>query len=156
MIKEILKITFSKNKVLELILWAIAFFVIYTVVDYLNMTYLEMTSTFGWYLVVVNIFINILMAFIGSLMFIMTSINFKLTSKNIKLSNASFIAVLFGILTYGCTTCVIAFFAAIGINLIVISLPLAGLPYKLVALLFLLITFVIVINSLNRNMCKLK
>src|SRR5690554_3469702 len=122
MLKEIFKITFSKKKRLELFLWTILFLVIYCVIDYLNMPYSKMMEIYGIYLVMINIIINTIMAFLGSLMFIMTSINISLTSKNLLASNASFIAVLFGILTYGCTACVIAFFTAIGINLIVIAL----------------------------------
>jgi uncharacterized membrane protein YccF (DUF307 family) len=63
----------------------------------------------------------------------------ELKGKEGKSSNFGFLSVLFGFLTYGCTSCVIAFFASVGIAFSVIILPLAGLPYKLISLLLILI-----------------
>lgn len=155
LIREILKISFGKERRVSLILWFLAFQMIYFIVDYLNMSYVEMVRNYGLYLVIINILINTLMALLGSLMIVMASVNFNLTAKDLPQSNASFIAILFGILTYGCTTCVITFFAAIGINFFVLALPLAGLPYKLFALLFLIVSFYFVLRSLNKSMCRI-
>ena len=64
-------------------------------------------------------------------------------------------SVLFGILTYGCTSCVIAFLSVIGITFAVAVLPLAGLPYKLISLGLLIVGFVWLIKEIKTSKCKI-
>ncbi|MGE4378614.1 MAG: hypothetical protein AB7E16_01740, partial [Candidatus Izemoplasmatales bacterium] len=68
----------------------------------------------------------------------------------------SIFAGLFGLLTYGCTPCVIAFFSTIGISFAVAALPLAGLPYKLIALVLLIVGFFWLKYESNHVKCKMK
>ena len=77
---------------------------------------------------------------------------FKVHGFNPKGENLSFVAILFGILTYGCTPCVIAFFASIGISFSVMVLPLAGMPYKIISLVLILIG----IYWANKESCKVR
>ena len=134
-----------------------AFFLfIYTLVDSFNLSYEAMNAQFGLWLVVLNVAMNILMAFLSMMMLGLTSAQFELSGKESKGSNLSFISVFFGILTYGCTPCVISFFAAIGISFSVIALPFAGFPYKLLSLVMLLMGLVWVIHSIQKTVCKIK
>ena len=79
----------------------------------------------------------------------------KQVGKEVKGSNVSIFAVLFGMLTYGCTPCVISFFAAIGISFTVITLPWAGLPYKLISLLILIFGLWFS-NKQQKKFCEVK
>lgn len=129
--------TLEKNK-LSLIMFA-GYLLIFSVIDYLNVPYLEMARTYSWSLVIINIFLNITMSAISAYIFSLHEDFIKQSTQTIKGSNAPIYASLFGILTYGCTPCVISFFAMIGINFSVMALPWAGLPYKLISLAILLV-----------------
>jgi hypothetical protein len=128
---------------------------IYTLVDSFNMSYSQMGITYGPFLPVLNIGLNIVMAILSMGMMGLTSAQFDFSGKESKGSNLSFASVLFGILTYGCTPCVISFFAAIGISFSVAVLPFAGLPYKFISLAFIVIGFVWILWSVHRTTCKL-
>jgi hypothetical protein len=84
----------------------------------------------------------------------LTSAQFDFAGRESQGSNMTFISVIFGILTYGCTTCVISFFSAIGIAFSVAVLPLAGLPYKLISLGLLILGLLWVLWSIQRTTCK--
>ena len=128
---------------------------IYTLVDSFNLSYSQMAITYGPFLPVLNIGLNIVMAILSMGMMGLTSAQFDFSGKESKGSNLSFASVLFGILTYGCTPCVISFFAAIGISFSVAVLPFAGLPYKFISLLLIIIGFVWILWSVHRTTCKL-
>ena len=110
------------------------FLLMYTLLDSFNMSYTLMRETYGLTLVIINITLNIVMALLSAIMISHTSEVLRET----KAANASFFSILFGVLTYGCTTCVITFFASLGITFSVAVLPFAGLPYKLISLLILI------------------
>ncbi|MDD3129692.1 MAG: hypothetical protein PHW21_04930, partial [Candidatus Izemoplasmatales bacterium] len=131
------------------------FITLYTVLDYLNIGYGVMTEEYGIFLVIGNIFLNILMAFISAFMWNISTALVKLTGKEGKGSFMSGLAVIFGMLTYGCTPCVIAFFSTIGITFAIAALPLAGLPYKLLALVLLIIGFFWLKYETNHVKCKI-
>ncbi|HHU56175.1 MAG TPA: hypothetical protein GXZ48_05765 [Acholeplasmataceae bacterium] len=131
------------------------FLIIFFIIDKLNMSYKEMNDKYGLLLVITNIILNIIMAFATSLMMNLSSSMVALKGKESKGIIFGFISVLFGMLTYGCTPCVITFFATIGISFSVIALPLAGLPYKLISLLLIIIGLFIVIKNLKSG-CKIK
>jgi hypothetical protein len=132
------------------------FIVIYTVIDHNNLPYTEMSNRFGAYLVYTNIFMNLLMAILSAFLLLLSTANAELKGKESMGSNLSFVSVLFGILTYGCTPCVIAFFASLGIAFSVIALPLAGLPYKFISMGLLIIGLVWTYYELQYGKCKVK
>jgi hypothetical protein len=145
-----------KPKFLLMNVFYFAFFMfIYTLVDSLNMSYEAMNLEFGFGLVITNIALNIIMALLSMVMLGLTSAQFDLSGKESNGSNLSIASVFFGILTYGCTPCVIAFFAAIGISFSVIALPFAGLPYKFISLAILLIGLIWVIRSIQKTTCPI-
>lgn len=131
------------------------FLTIYFVLDYLNIPYDKMQQSFGLYLVIINISLNILMSLISTYMIMLSESLYNNFGVRKKADNASFISVIFGIFTYGCTSCVISFLSAIGITFSVIALPFAGLPYKLVSLLILIVAGLIIKRSSKKITCKI-
>lgn len=77
----------------------ILFIMMYTLLDHFNG---------GYYLMV-----NIIKSFISSLMISISTIYFKQSGKEGKGTSFTELSFIFGILTYGCRLCVIAFFASI-------------------------------------------
>ncbi|MBU0996600.1 MAG: hypothetical protein KKE16_00980 [Firmicutes bacterium] len=131
------------------------FLVIYFLLDRLNGGYALMVENYGVYLVIINILINIFMSFASAFMMNLSTALVKLTGKEGKGTFLSSIAVFFGMLTYGCTPCVIAFFATIGITLSIAVLPLAGLPYKLISVLIIVLGFIWLRYEINHVKCKI-
>jgi hypothetical protein len=154
-----LNLVLQRQKERKFILLNIAYFIfflgLYTVIDSFNMSYQAMNDQFGVGLVVLNISINVFMAMLSMIMMGLTSAQFQFAGKESKGSNMSFLSVFFGILTYGCTPCVISFFAAVGISFSVAVLPFAGLPYKFISLLLLIVGLVWVVKSIQKTTCTL-
>lgn len=132
----------------------IFFMGLYTLIDSFNLSYQDMALQYGSFLPVLNIGINLVMALLSTAMMGLTSAQFDFSGKESKGSNLGFFSVLFGMLTYGCTPCVISFFAAVGISFSVAVLPLAGLPYKLMSLLLIVIGLIWVTISIQKTVCK--
>ena len=145
----------SIKYVSSLIIYSGFFLVIYFLLDNLNGGYTKMSDTYGNGLVAVNIILNIVMAILSALMFNLSSALVDLTKKEGKGTFMTMISVLFGVLTYGCTSCLIAFFTVIGITFSVAVLPLAGLPYKLISLALLFVGFWWLIREIRKSQCKL-
>lgn len=124
---------------------------IYFLLDYLNMPYPSMKSEYGIYLVLINILLNIIMAGFSSILIVASEMMVKAT----KASSLGFWAIIFGLFTYGCTTCLIALFTNIGIVLFVIVLPFAGLPYKLISLVLILLGMYLTLRQFKKG-CKVK
>lgn len=136
-VQELLK---TKKYILQMIGFFAFFMVIYTMLDGFNMSYSLMSQTYGSVLVITNIMINIIMASLTALLLNLSTANAALKGgKETKGSNLGFVSVLFGVLTYGCTPCVIAFFGSLGIAFSVVALPFAGLPYKFISLFLIII-----------------
>mgnify|MGYP000023889506 CR=1 FL=1 len=156
-IENMLTLVLQKQKEKKFILMNTLFFAffmgIYTLIDSFNMSYATMAAEFSVWLVIANIFVNVVMAVLATLMLTFSSAQFNFVGKESKASNLSFVSVLFGILTYGCTPCVISFFAAIGISFGVIALPLAGFPYKLISLAILVLGLVWIIYRIKKTAC---
>ncbi len=150
------KLQFKKKYLIQGLLFFIVFLMIYTIVDRFNMTYEEMRSTYGIYLVVLNIVFNLIMSFLSALLMNLSTAMVELKGKEGVASSFGAISVIFGILTYGCTSCVIAFFASIGIAFSVIALPLAGFPYKILSLVIILIGLIWITRELKNGKCKIK
>lgn len=132
----------------------VLFMVIYTVVDGLNMSYEAMAIEYSELLVGVNISINVLMSLGSAALMNLSTAMVVLKGKEGKASTFGSISVLFGILTYGCTSCVIAFFASIGIAFSVAVLPFAGLPYKLISVLLIAIGLIWMYREIEHGVCK--
>jgi hypothetical protein len=146
----------KKKYIIQGSLFFIVFMVIYTIIDSLNMSYTEMLETYGLYLVVINISLNIIMSLLSAFLMHLSTSMIALKANADKGSTFGFISILFGILTYGCTSCVIAFFASVGIAFSVIALPLAGLPYKLISLLLIVLGILFIRYELEHSKCKVK
>jgi hypothetical protein len=152
-----LAFSLQKNKkyMIQGFIFLLLFLIIFFVVDSLNMSYTEMIQVYGLYLVIINIVLNIVMSLLSALLMNLSTAMVELKGKEGLSSNLGFFSVLFGILTYGCTSCVIAFFAAIGITFSVLVLPLAGLPYKLVSLLLILLGLFLIRRELMKGACRI-
>lgn len=144
-----------KDKKKSLFVFFLFFLTINTVVDYLNMSYSEMAKTYSYVLVIANISLNIIMSILVSIMLTLSIINVELKGSETKSQNLGFLSVLFGIMTYGCTSCVIGFFATIGISYSVVALPFAGFPYKLLSLLIIILGLLFTKYEMNKP-CKVK
>ena len=156
MLNTVLGMQKQKKYILSGIAFFSIFMVIYYMLDRLNGGYAQMTADYGIYLVIVNITLNLIMALTSATMMNFSTAFLSLSGKEGKGTFFGNIAVFFGMLTYGCTSCVIAFFAAIGITLSVAVLPLAGLPYKLIAFFILMVGFVWLVLEIKRGKCKVK
>jgi len=116
----------ERRYIIQGIIVFLIFIGLYTLLDQLNIGYSEMINQYG------------------------------ILFREGKGSFMSGFAVVFGMLTYGCTPCVIAFFSTVGITFAVAVLPLAGLPYKLLALLLLVLGFFWLKYETNHVKCKIK
>ena len=144
-----------KEKKKTLIMFFLFFLAINTVVDYLNMSYPKMALTYSNVLVIANISLNAIMSALVSIMLTLSIINVQLKGSETKSQNLGFLSVLFGIMTYGCTSCVIGFFATIGISYSVVALPFAGLPYKFLSLFIIILGLLFTKYEMNKP-CKVK
>ncbi len=145
----------ERRYVIQGSIFFVVFLVIYGLLDYLNVGYGKMLETYGLALVVFNIVLNVIMAGLSAMMMNLSTIFFRLNSKEGKGTFMSVFAMLFGMMTYGCTPCVIAFFATVGITFSVAVLPLAGLPYKLVSLLLIAAGFLWLRYEMNHARCRI-
>lgn len=155
MLNFVLRKQLSQKMLLLNFFYFVFFLGMYTVIDSFNMSYQEMATQYGNFLPILNVGLNIIMAIFSMAMMGLTSAQFDFSGRESQGSNMSFISVIFGILTYGCTPCVISFFSAIGIAFSVAVLPLAGLPYKLISLVLVILGFIWVVWSIQRTSCKL-
>jgi hypothetical protein len=116
-----------------------------------------MTEEFGIGIVSIHIVINIIIATLSSIMVTFAIINQKLTKIDPKGSNAiPFLTFIFGLLTFGCTGCVVAFFTSVGIAFTPIILPAGNMLWKVLALLFVIAGFVYVMYTIEHTKCKVK
>ncbi|XMB73153.1 hypothetical protein RJI07_04365 [Mycoplasmatota bacterium WC30] len=156
MFKTILAMQKEKKFIIQGVIVFSVFMILYFLLDSLNLDYGEMIIEYGIYLVVINIILNIVMASLSAFMWNISTGLVKITGKEGKGSFVSGIAYIFGLLTYGCTPCVIALFSVIGLTFSVAVLPLAGLPYKFIALGLLVIGMFWLIYETNHVKCKVK
>jgi len=148
----------KRNSILLLITLFILFLGLYTFLDFEgNTNYSIMTNNFGITVVVIHIIINIIIASLSSIMVGFSIINYNLTKVDPKGSNAiPLLTFIFGLLTFGCTGCVVAFFAAVGIAFSPIILPAGNLLWKLLALLLVIAGFIWIMYSIEHTKCKIK
>lgn len=156
MCEHVFELLKTRKYILQGLAFLVFFMVIYTMLDGFNMSYTQMRETYGSGLVITNISLNLLMAFLTALLLNMSTANAALKGgKDTKGSNLGFISVLFGVLTYGCTPCVIAFFGSLGIAFSVIALPFAGLPYKLISLALIIAGLVWTRHEIRTSTCTI-
>jgi len=156
MLKAAFQLQLKKKYIIQGSVFFVLFMIIYTLVDRLNMTYRDMILSYGLFLVIINIFTNIVMSLLSALLMNLSTTMVELKGKEGKSSTFGALSVLFGILTYGCTSCVIAFLASIGIAFSVIALPLAGFPYKIISLLIICIGLFWMTKEIQNGKCKIK
>jgi hypothetical protein len=154
MFQQALQLQKTPKYIIQGLIFFILFMVIYTVVDGLNMSYEAMAIEYSELLVGVNISINVLMSFGSAALMNLSTAMVVLKGKEGKASTFGSLSVLFGILTYGCTSCVVAFFASIGIAFSVTILPFAGLPYKLISVLLIVIGLIWMYREIEHGVCK--
>ncbi len=133
------------------LLFFLVFITMYTLLDSFNMSYQAMIEQYGLYLVLINITLNLFMSGLSAIM--VSSAGSQI--KEPKGANLSFASIVFGIFTYGCTTCVITFLASIGISFSVMALPFAGLPYKLVSVVLIIIGYFWTQREIRNAVCEI-
>jgi hypothetical protein len=148
----------QRNNILLMVLLFLGFFALYVFLDFEgNTNYQLMTANFGIGVTITHIVINILIAILSSIMVAFSIINYKLTKIEPKGSNAiPFLTFIFGLLTFGCTSCVVAFLAAVGIAFSPLVLPNGNLIWKFVALLFVSLGFIWIMYSIQHTKCKIR
>ncbi len=158
MIQLIYKKALERKNIILFIFLFLFFMYIYAFLDYEgNTNYYFMTENFGIHITIIHITINIIIALLSSIMVLFSIINQRLTSKEPLGSNAiPFITFLFGLLTFGCTGCVVAFLTSIGIAFTPIILPNGNLLWKLAALLLVVIGFIFVMYQIKNTKCEVK
>ncbi len=134
------------------------FISLYTFLDFEgNTNYKVMTNNYGIIVVSIHIFINLVIAILSSIMVGFSMINYSLTKVEPVGSNAiPFFTFIFGLLTFGCTGCIVAFFSAIGIAFSPIILPNGNLLWKFGALGLVIIGFIWILYSIEHTKCKIK
>lgn len=158
MLTIVYKKAFEKNNVILFSVLIIVFFGLYVFLDFEgNTNYSLMTEKFGLGVTFIHILVNILIAFLSAVMVTFSTINYKLTKKEPVGSNAlPFITFLFGVLTFGCTSCVVAFLAAVGIAFTPVILPNGNLIWKFAALGIVILGFIWIMYSIKNTKCKVK
>lgn len=148
----------KRKNIILLIALFLLFFALYVFLDFEgNTSYKVMISNFGIGIVIIHIFVNIIIGFLSSVMVTFSIINYRLTKVEAVGSNAiPFITFIFGILTFGCTSCVVAFLSAVGIAFTPVVLPSGNLLWKIVALLFVVAGFCWIMYSIEHTKCKIK
>lgn len=117
----------------------LVYLTIFLTLDYLNMPLKNMMENQGTFITLLHKLMSLLLASLSTYLFYLHEDIYKHLQKEVAGSNTPIYAALFGVLTYGCTPCVVSFFASLGIHITVIALPWAGLPYKVISLLILFI-----------------
>lgn len=158
MMTIILEKSKERNNILMFIGMFIFFFGLYVFLDFEgNENYTLMVKEFGLGIVSIHIIINIFIATLSSLMVGFSIINHRITSVEPKGSNAiPFLTFIFGLLTFGCTGCVVAFLTSVGIAFSPIVLPAGNMLWKVIALLLVIAGFLWITYSINKMKCKIK
>ena len=146
----------TKKNILIFIGLFIFFFGLYVFLDFEgNTNYIVMTEDFGLLIVLTHVFINIIIAILSSRMMTLSIINYNLYKSEPIGNNAiPFFTFIFGLLTFGCTGCVVAFFSAVGIAFTPMILPHGNLLLKSAALILVILGYIWVLYSIKNNKCK--
>lgn len=148
----------KRNYILIMIAGFIFFMGLYVFLDFEgNENYTNLINKYGVFIFIIHFTINIIIALLTSVMVTFSIINYNLTKVEPKGSNAiPFITFIFGLLTFGCTSCVVAFLGAIGIAFTPYVLPNGNLLWKIAALLIVIAGFVWIMYSIQNTKCKIR
>jgi len=148
----------TKKYIIQGIIFFIAFFFLYSILDYLNVREMSKTPSNMW--ILSNIILNLIMGLTTALLMNLSTIMVELKSGGDTGSRLGFFSVFFGIFTYGCTSCVVTFLAAVGISFSPTIFPfihvLDGMLYKFLSLILLGIGLFIVLWNIEKGVCKVK
>lgn len=158
MLNAVYKEQLKRKNILIFIGLFIVFFSLYVFLDFEgNENYSVMATDFGNLVVFTHVFINLIIGLLTATMVSFSLINYNLTKKEPVGSNAiPFLTFLFGLLTFGCTSCVVAFLAAVGIAFTPLVLPFGNLYWKIGALVFVILGFIWIMYSIEHTKCKVK
>jgi hypothetical protein len=152
----------QEAKATKYILYMVGLFIVflglYVFLDFEgNTNYTLMTQEFGATIVTIHIAINIAIAILTARMVLFSIINYNVNKSEPVGSNAiPFFTWIFGLLTFGCTGCVVAFFTAVGIGFTPIILPAGNMLWKVIALIFVIAGYIWIMYSINNSKCKIK
>lgn len=158
MLNAVKKEAYQRKNIILLTGLFILFFGLYTFLDFEgNTNYIIMTENFGITVVTIHILVNTGIAILSSIMVGFSIINYNLTKVEAKGSSTiPLLTFIFGILTFGCTGCVVAFLSAVGIAFSPLVLPAGNLIWKLVALLLVILGFIWIMYSIEHTKCSIK
>lgn len=155
MFRATLKMQKQKKYLISFVAYIVFFAFIYFMLDYLSGGYKPLIEDYGVYLVIINVGLNLIMSAISALMFNLSTAQMALTRKGESTGYLSFLSVILGFFTYGCTSCIITFLGVIGISFGVYMLPLHNLPYKLLGLVILIGSLFLQRYLINNAKCKI-
>jgi len=158
MIKIIIKELKHIKNILLLLGLFFFFLTIYLFLDFEgNTNYVVMTENFGLGVVILHFLLNVVIALLSAIMVGFSIINYRFTKIEPKGSSAiPFLSFILGLLTFGCTGCVVAFFGAVGIAFSPIVFPNGNLLWKIITVLFVIIGFAWIMYSIQNSKCKIK
>ncbi len=100
---------------------------------------------------------NLLMAALAALMLSLSQIKLSIyKTEPLGGTSIPFLSFIFGLLTFGCAPCVIAFFAAFGIAFSPIVFPMGNLLWKVILLALMSVGFLYILYSIDKGVCKPK
>ena len=158
MLSIIYKKSFERNYIYLQIGLFLFFTGLYIFLDFEgNTNYSVMIESFGLGITLIHVIVNVIIGFLSMIMVSYSIINYSFTKKDVPGSNAiPLISFIFGILTFGCTSCVVAFLASVGIAFTPVLLPNGNLLFKFGALLIVLLGFIWVLYKLEHTTCEVK
>ncbi|MEY3431690.1 MAG: hypothetical protein RIS53_588 [Bacillota bacterium] len=101
MLRYVLKKQLTHKIIFLHLFYFLFFFGMYILINSFNMSYQSMALTYGYFLPVLNISLNVIMALLSMAMMGLTSAQLDFVGRESQGSNMTFISVIFGILTYG-------------------------------------------------------
>lgn len=146
----------EKKYIIQGIIFFLVFLILYFVLDYLNYREAITKPSTTW--IVVNGFVNIIMAALSMLLMNLSTVMVEIKATGDRGANLGFISIIFGIFTYGCTGCVVIFLSAVGIAFSPTIFPLIGVwhgfLYKLLSLVLVSIGLTLVLYNIAKGRCK--
>ncbi len=161
-VEDMLDIVMKQQKTKRYIIFfltaMIGFYGLYLFLDVLaNISLSHIFNEWGIPLFILHQFLNLVMAFFAASMISLSHINMKLNRREPKGSTSiPFLSFIFGLLTFGCAPCVIAFFSAIGIAFTPIIFPYGNLLWKVILLVLLAGGWLWILYSIQHNTCNVQ
>lgn len=158
MLPLIYKASFERKFILLQVGLFVFFLGLYIFLDFEgNLSYSNMIDNFGLGVTLLHIVMNIVIAVLSAIMVGYSIINYSFTKKDVTGSNAiPLLSFIFGILTFGCTSCVVAFLASVGIAFTPVILPNGNLLFKFIAMVFVGLGFLFIMYRLHNTTCEIK